>query len=146
MYRDLSSLIWFDNDFYVTYFWPVFVLCVVSDTDMKQTTFGKRLGEVRKDKKMSQDELAKKMDLQGAVIGRYERDEVKPSIEVAAKIAQVLGVSLDYLVGNTDLLLDTNILNRISEIQKLSSEEQKTVFSLLDAFLRDTKTRKAYAA
>jgi transcriptional regulator with XRE-family HTH domain len=55
---------------------------------------------------MSQDELAKKLDVHGAVIGRYERDEVKPSIEMAAAIAEALEVSLDYLVGNSDLLLE----------------------------------------
>jgi transcriptional regulator with XRE-family HTH domain len=82
----------------------------------------------------------------GAVIGRHERDEMKPSIEAAAKMAVLLDVSLDYLVGKTDVLLDSKITNRITEIQKLSTEEQKTVFSFLDAFLRDTKTRKAYAA
>lgn len=49
---------------------------------MKSSTFGKRLSEVRKTKKLSQDELAKMLDVHGAVIGRYERDEVKPSIEV----------------------------------------------------------------
>ncbi|QLH34179.1 MAG: XRE family transcriptional regulator [Cyclobacteriaceae bacterium] len=70
----------------------------------------------------------------------------KPSIEVASKMAELLDVSLDYLVGKTDVLLDSKILNRIIEIQKLSADEQKTVFSLLDAFLRDTKTRKAYAS
>jgi hypothetical protein len=49
-------------------------------------------------------------------------------------------------VGKTDVLIDSKVLNRIIEIQKLSPDEQKTVFSLLDAFLRDTKTRKAYAS
>jgi hypothetical protein len=39
-----------------------------------------------------------------------------------------------------------NFLKKPTLIQKLSTEEQKTVFSFLDAFLRDTKTRKAYAA
>ncbi len=48
-------------------------------------------------KKLSQDEVAKKLDVHGAVIGRYERDEVKPSIEVAVAIAEALEVSLDYL-------------------------------------------------
>jgi transcriptional regulator with XRE-family HTH domain len=52
---------------------------------------------------MSQDELAKKLDVHGAVIGRYERVEVKPSFEMAAAIAEALEVSLDYLVGNSDL-------------------------------------------
>lgn len=54
---------------------------------------------------MSQDELAIKLDVHRAVIGRYERDEVKPSIEIAAAIAEALEVSLDYLVGKSDLLL-----------------------------------------
>lgn len=108
-------------------------------------SFGKRLLEARKRKGISQDELAQHLKTKGPVIGRYERDEMKPSIEVAAKMAELLDVSLDYLVGKTDMLLDSKITNRITEIQKLSAEEQKTVFSFLDAFLRDTKTRKAYA-
>lgn len=33
------------------------------------------------------------------IIGRYERDEVTPSVEVASKLADVLDVSLDYLVA-----------------------------------------------
>lgn len=109
-------------------------------------SFGKRLLEARKRKGISQDELAKHLGTKGPAIGRYERDEMKPSIDAAAKMAEVLDVSLDYLVGKTDVLVDGKVMNRIIEIQKLSPEEQKTVFSLLDAFLRDTKTRKAYAS
>ena len=44
--------------------------------------------------------------MHGAVIGRYEREEVKPSVETATQLAKVLEVSLDYLVGATDILLD----------------------------------------
>jgi transcriptional regulator with XRE-family HTH domain len=109
-------------------------------------SFGKRLLEARKRKGISQEEMAKHLGTKGPAIGRYERDEMNPSIEVAAKMAELLDVSLDYLVGKTDVLLDSKVLNRIIEIQKLNADEQKTVFSLLDAYLRDTKTRKAYAA
>ena len=109
-------------------------------------SFAKRLLDARKRKGISQDELAQHLGTKGPVIGRYERDEMKPSIEVASKMAELLDVSLDFLVGKTDVLLDSKILNRIVEIQKLSTDEQKTVFSLLDAFLRDTKTRKACAS
>lgn len=103
---------------------------------MKSTTFGKRLGEVRKDKKISQDELAKKLSVHGAVIGRYERDEVKPSIEMAAAIAEALEVSLDYLVGNTDLLLEKNVVNKIIDIQRLYPKDKAHVFAMLNAFLQ----------
>lgn len=112
---------------------------------MKQITFGKRLGEVRKDKKLSQDDLAKKMEMQGAVIGRYERDEVKPSIEVAARIAQVLGVSLDYLVGNTDMLLDADVIKKIQEIQRLPEKDRDHLFYVVDNILQNVKAKKAFA-
>jgi transcriptional regulator with XRE-family HTH domain len=108
-------------------------------------SFGKRLTEVRKSKKISQDELGKTLSVVGAVIGRYERGEVKPSIDTAAAIAEALEVSLDYLVGNTDLLLDKAIVKRIGDIQRLDKEEREHVNALLDAFLRDSKAKKAYA-
>lgn len=106
---------------------------------MKSNSFGKRLTEVRKDKKMSQDEVGKLVGVHGAVIGRYERDEVKPSIEMATQLAEALEVSLDYLVGATDTLLEKNIVNRVLDIQKLKEDEKQHVFALLDAFLKQTK-------
>lgn len=97
--------------------------------------FGDRLSELRKKKKMSQSDLAKNIGVHAPVIGRYERSEVKPSIEVAVKIAEALNVSLDYLVGSTDLILEKGIINRIQNIQKLSEEDKGHLFALMDAFL-----------
>jgi transcriptional regulator with XRE-family HTH domain len=93
---------------------------------MKSISFGKRLTEVRKDKKMSQDEVGKLVGVHGAVIGRYERDEVKPSIDMATQLAEALEVSLDYLVGSTDVLLEKSIVNRVLDIQKLKESEKTT--------------------
>jgi len=113
---------------------------------MKSTTFGKRLTELRKIKKLSQDELAKKLNVHGDVIGRYERDEVKPSIEMAASIAEALEVSLNYLVSSSDLLLETSIVNKIADIQKLNAEDKAHVYSLLDAFLQSHKAKTVFAS
>ena len=111
---------------------------------MKSITFGKRLTEVRKAGKISQDALAKMVGVHGAVIGRYERDEVKPSIEMATQIAEALNASLDYLVWATDLLLDKNVIKKIQEIQQLDTENKNHLFALMDAFLRDYKAKQAY--
>jgi transcriptional regulator with XRE-family HTH domain len=108
-------------------------------------TFSKRLVAIRKEKGLSQGELADKVDSTSITIGRYERDEVKPSIEVASKIAIVLGVSLDYLAGITDSDLDSTVLNKIIDVQKLNEEDRKQIMTTLDALLRDAKARKAYA-
>ncbi len=112
---------------------------------MKQITFGKRLGEVSKDKKMSQDDIAKKIDVHGAVIGRYERDKVKPAIDTVVAIADALGVSLDYLVGNTDLLLDSVIIKRIQDIQKMDIDTKGILFNVIDTYIQNFKTKKAFA-
>jgi len=73
---------------------------------------GDKITALRKAKKISQAELAKEAGVSREIIGRYERDEVKPSIEVVIRMADVLEVSLDFLVGKTDLELDSSTLNR----------------------------------
>lgn len=97
--------------------------------------FGDRMAKLRKEKGLSREDLGKLIGTSGPIVGRYEREAMKPSIEIATKIANALNVSLDYLVGNTDLLLDSTILKRIQNIQKLKEEDKSHVFAMLDAFL-----------
>ena len=66
--------------------------------------------------------------------------------EVASQIARALEVSLDYLVGNTDLLLDKLTIKRIQDIQQLDSENRSHLYAMMDAFLRDYKAKQAYSA
>jgi transcriptional regulator with XRE-family HTH domain len=108
-------------------------------------SFGKRLTEVRKNKSLSQEDLAKHLGTKSPVIGRYERDEMKPSIDTANKLAEFLEVSLDYLIGNMDVLLDTNTLNRILEVQQLPDDVKDKLFYFIDMTIRDYKAKKAYS-
>jgi transcriptional regulator with XRE-family HTH domain len=98
-------------------------------------SFGKRLTEARKKKELSQESIAKLLKTKAPVIGRYERGEMIPSVEVATKLASLLGVSLDYLAGNTDVELDSGTLKRVQLIQKLNNEDKDHLFALMDAFL-----------
>lgn len=109
-------------------------------------SFEKRVAELRKQNKISQDELSKKIGVHQNVIGRYERGEAKPSIEVASAIADIFNVSLDYLVGKTEFLVDEDIANRILTIQKLPDTDREHILFALDAMIRDAKTRSAYSS
>lgn len=110
-------------------------------------TFGERITTLRKQLKLSQDDLAKRVGTSAPIIGRYERNEIKPSIDTAKKIADELSTSVDYLIGGTDTIkLDKKMLSRIQDIQHLDEQQQQYVFALLDAFLRDHKAKKAYAS
>lgn len=108
-------------------------------------TFGEHITTLRKRKGLSQGDLGKAVGTSGDIIGKYERNEVKPSIEVAAKIADALEVSLDYLVGKTSVEVDSKTLKRLQDIQKLNDQDKSTVLEMVDAFLRDRKTKKHYA-
>ena len=68
-------------------------------------TFGEHITTLRKRKGLSQGELGKAVGTSGDIIGKYERGEVKPPVEVAAKIADALDVSLDYLVGASSFVV-----------------------------------------
>jgi transcriptional regulator with XRE-family HTH domain len=108
-------------------------------------TLGQHISTLRKEKKLSQNELGKSAGTSGDLIGRYERDEVKPSIEVIIKIADALNVSIDYLVGKTTFKLDKELLKRIQEVSALPEEAKNQVFLVMDALIRDFKAKQAYA-
>lgn len=107
-------------------------------------TFGEHIATLRKRKGISQSELGKSVGTSGDIIGKYERDEVKPSVEVASKISDVLEVSLDFLLGKSSVQLDKKTLKRLQEIDKLSAADKNLLLEMMDAFLRDRKTKHAY--
>lgn len=112
------------------------------------STFGKRLRTCREAKSLSQQDVAAKLKTSYTVIGKYERDEMIPSVEVAKKLAKLLDTTVGYLLGETEevnILKDPSMLKRLNEISLLPDEEKKSILLTVDAFLRDAKARKAYA-
>lgn len=110
-------------------------------------TFGERIILLRKQLKWSQDELARKVGTSAPIIGRYERNEIKPSIEIAKKIADELSVTVDYLLGGTDkMVLDKKLVRRMEDIDALPEKEREKIFDYIDLVIRDTKIKKAHAS
>ncbi len=108
-------------------------------------SFGKTISTERKKKGFSQEELAKMVGTISVTIGRYERDEIKPSIDIASKIADALGISLDYLTGKTNVELDNSIIKRVVEIQNLPDEDRTHILYTLDGLLQNIRTKQAFA-
>lgn len=101
---------------------------------------------LRKKKSLSQADLGKIIGTSGDVIGRYERGDITPSVEVVSKIADALEVSVDYLLGKTKMELDKQTLKRLEDIAKLPDENKNFVLNLIDMALRDFKVKKAHAS
>lgn len=107
---------------------------------------GDTITALRKQKELSQTDLGKAAGVSREIIGRYERNEVLPSIEVAAKIADVLEVSLDYLAGNSKkTAVDKKTMKLIHDIEDLEPSIKDKLIFLANAVIRDAKTGKAYA-
>lgn len=105
----------------------------------------KQITLLRKERNWSQAELASKTDVSQVMVGKYERGDATPSIEVAKKMADAFGVSLDFLVGEgQNAAFDKKTLKRIEDIQALDTDTQKVLFNIIDTYLRDAKARMAY--
>jgi len=109
-------------------------------------TFGQKINKLRKEKKLSQIDVASAVGVSRDAISKYERDEITPSVENAKQIAIALGVSLDYLVSQDEKqdVIDVDMLKRIQEIQRLNEGDKFTITSIIDAFIRDTKSKQAF--
>lgn len=106
----------------------------------------KIMADLRDQKRWSQADLATKSGVSRVMIGKYKRDEAFPSIDAAKKIADALEVTLDHLVGEGLYNgLDKKTLQRLRDLEHLDEEKKKTLFDLMDTYVRDAKAPKAYA-
>lgn len=60
---------------------------------------GKKLKELRKNASLTQEELAKKLDISRVNYTRYETNKVRPDFETLIKLADFYDVSLDEIFG-----------------------------------------------
>lgn len=63
---------------------------------------GKRLKFLRNESKMTQSELAKKINKSRATVAGYEIDDRKPDIETIKKISEIFDEDADWLLGLTE--------------------------------------------
>lgn len=66
----------------------------------KRQLFAKRLRELRKSKGLTQKELGQRLNVTEAAVGMWEQARRLPDPEVLTRLAGILGVSMDYLLGN----------------------------------------------
>lgn len=104
-------------------------------------SFGENLKEVRISKNISQGKLAEVLGIHPSHVSRYERDEVKPSIDVIKKITDALNISADKLIyGSYDNMAkaavnDDELLEYFHKIQSLPDTDREHIKALLKAFI-----------
>ena len=91
-----------------------------------------RLREIREKKGISQKGLGEKLGLADTTISSYERGLCDPSVDNLIKIADILDVSVDTLLGHDSNLIDLNVL----------SENQKQVVNIITKEMEDNDVAK----
>lgn len=61
-------------------------------------TFGEKLQALRQSAGMSQDALAERLDVSRQAVSRWERDETMPETDKVVVLADIFGVTTDYLL------------------------------------------------
>ena len=104
--------------------------------------FAERLKELRKQAHLTQVELAKRLGIWQSSYADWERGKKNPTQENLVKLAQILNVSVDYLVGSTedkeDRLDNIEILFRMNS-KGLTEEEKKVFKKELIEFMEERK-------
>lgn len=59
---------------------------------------GARIAALRKAAGMSQSHLAQRLKISASAVGMYEQGRREPSVEILAAMAEIFGVSIDFLV------------------------------------------------
>ena len=95
-----------------------------------------RLKELRKDANLTQEQLAEQLGLKYFNIGDWERGKCEPCVNDLIKLSQVFGVSVDYLIGNSE---DFTTTLPTPSVSVLSKREEKLLeaFSSLDVYQQD---------
>jgi transcriptional regulator with XRE-family HTH domain len=84
---------------------------------MDNNSFGFRLKQARLALGVSQPVICEKVGLKTSALSRYERGDSTPSIDMAAKLANAVGSSLDELVGLS--FLASNDFNNKTELSQV---------------------------
>lgn len=89
--------------------------------------FGDRLRDLREDRNLKQQDVARELYISNKVLSSYERNVAFPSIELLKRICEFYNVSADYLL-QTDLKQEkTNLSTNEPKMTVLTGEQAKII-------------------
>jgi len=104
-------------------------------------SFGRNLANFRKEKGLTQEDLVKRSGVAISQIRRYEADKSSPTLDVVARLARALGVSLDELAFDkttgvaASKLMDRELLEQFEMVSALDEDERQAVKRILEGVI-----------
>ena len=110
---------------------------------------GTKLKLLRVERKLSQADLAQKIDAEQTQISNYERNDSIPTVPVLKKLARIFNVTTDYLIfdNNDDKIIarikDKELLELIDEYDKLANEDKTILRGLIKIIITKNNIQRA---
>lgn len=104
---------------------------------MDKFTMGDRIKEARRNQKLTQEQLAERLDISVEFIGQIERGLKMPSMQVFVRLIEALNVSADYLLRDTvstGQLFGDNAIGR--KIEMLEPKQRIALEALIDTYIQ----------
>ncbi len=108
----------------------------------KKYDFGKVISQLRIDRGLTQKELAEKMKISSTLITDYERGKLRLHGEIIVKLADVLQISTDEILGREthsgkkDSANSLRIMKRVRNIESLPQYKQKIILQMIDGYIK----------
>lgn len=113
--------------------------------------FGKRLAELRKERGLTQSELAARLEISSKMIDYYERRATNPSLEIITKAATIFGVTLADMLGE-ELSRPrhrpgppSRLEAQIERVRQLPRRQKEHIIKTLAALLKQAEEEKRAA-
>lgn len=101
---------------------------------------GHRLARLRKDRGITQEELAIRLKVSQSSVSEYERDRLRLHADLIIALAKVLNVTTDELLGVTAPSKsrgprDARIAQRVALIERLAKRDKDALLRTINGFL-----------
>jgi transcriptional regulator with XRE-family HTH domain len=112
----------------------------------RDLTLGQRLAALRRERGMTQVELAEQLGVAQPVLSDYERGELRLHGQLIIKLTGILKVSADELLGlekakDNGAVNNRNrrLLRRLQDLDRLPRRDQQALLRTIDAYLAKLK-------
>ena len=107
---------------------------------MQREALGKRIREARKQKSLTQQQLAEALGITDVYVSEIERGNKMPSIPLFIAIVEALDISADCLLRDNISSGKSYIYNEFTErLDKLTPKQRRAALELLDVFIKNLK-------
>jgi transcriptional regulator with XRE-family HTH domain len=102
----------------------------------KRTKFAENLGNLRRERKLSQRQVAGELGISQALLSHYETDAREPRLEFVVKVSDYYSVTTDYILGRTKerddgtAILAAKINTVVDSIEEIRATEEKMLDKL----------------